>query len=198
MNSFLSITALMTTGGSMEQYIQQVLNGDADAYEYIVRQYQNQIFRYVNKIIQNPEGASEVTQDVFVTGYYKLNQYSSNYSIKTWLYKIAKNLTINYMNKQKRHQSLVKKVKQFSSRTESYSLDSNEDTFDLAIEYALSTLKTEEKNLLLLKSVEELTYNELAQIYDVQEATIRKRYERTRKKFKAAYTEGSNEHLCQY
>lgn len=179
----------------METYIEKALNGDAGAYEYIVRQYQNQIFRYINKLIQDPEDAKEVTQDVFITGFYKLEMYNDEYALSTWFYRIAKNLTMNRIKKNKRNRSLVERLS-IVTLPKIHQTDSEESYSD-SVEYALNLLNDEDKNILILKSVEELSYKELSLIYGVGESALRKRFERARRKFRSVYKEGSDESLCQ-
>lgn len=179
----------------MQDYIERALEGDSSAYEFIVREYQNRIFRYINKLIKNPEDAQEITQDVFVTGFYKLDRYDEAYSLSTWFYKIAKNLTMTRIQKNKRHQSLVEHLVTMA-RGSHTDLES-ENEFSDPVEYALNKLRDDEKNLLLLKSVEELSYRELSYIFNTSEGTLRKRFERTRNKFKSLLDERSQDNLCQ-
>lgn len=174
----------------MEHIIKEVQSGNTELFEKIILAYQNRIYCYILKMIANSHIAEELTQDVFLTAYTKLNIYQNNDAFKAWLYKIARNKTLNFI-KRKNFQSFFI----CSQRVEDlYYEESFDDTyFDEKVEYALIRLKPQEKNLLILKSVEELTYKELAVIYNTNQSTIRKRYERAKKKFRKYYEEQKEE-----
>lgn len=178
----------------MEAIVKAVKNGDASQYRVIVETYQNPIYRYILKMTNHKEMAEDLTQEVFVTAYEKIKQYQSKVSFQAWLYKIAKNKTINAIKKQKRV------IPMFTEQMENSLIHEdnyNEGFENEAIKSVLKRLKPEEKSLLILKAVDELGYKELSTIYACSEATIRKRYERIRKKFRDIYSEIEGGTLCQ-
>lgn len=168
----------------MEHIIEQVKSGKTNMFEEIVITYQNRIYLYILKMIPNCHIAEELTQEVFVTAFIKLDKYYYKDSFKAWLYKIAKNKTLNFIKKRKFEELFFCSNKQSNL----YYQDSISNThFDEQIENTLSKLKIEDKNLLLLRSVEEMSYEELAIIYNANQATIRKRYERIKRRFRKHY-----------
>lgn len=178
----------------MEAIIRAVKAGDTASYRRVVETYQNPIYRYILKMTNHKELSEDLTQEVFMTAYEKINQYSPKYSFQAWLYKIAKNKTLNALKKQKRV------IPMFNEQMESQLLasDTYEEGYeDPAIEEALKQLKPEEKSLLVLKAVDELSYLELATIFGQSEATVRKRYQRTRQKFREIYSQCTGGALCQ-
>ncbi len=76
-------------------------NGDQAAFEKLVRQYDRQIFRVAQHITQNREDAEDITQDVFMKAYGKLDQFQGNSKFSTWLTRIAVNESLMRLRKRK-------------------------------------------------------------------------------------------------
>jgi RNA polymerase sigma-70 factor (ECF subfamily) len=75
--------------------------GDQAAFEKLVRQYDRQIFRVAQHITQNREDAEDITQDVFMKAYGKLDQFQGNSKFSTWLTRIAVNESLMRLRKRK-------------------------------------------------------------------------------------------------
>ncbi len=75
--------------------------GDTAAFEQLVRQYERQIFRVAQHITQNREDAEDITQDVFLKAYEKLEQFQGNSKFSTWLVRIAVNESLMRLRKRK-------------------------------------------------------------------------------------------------
>ena len=75
--------------------VERAKQGDTEAFEQLVRQYERQIFRVAQHITQNREDAEDITQDVFLKAYEKLDQFQGNSKFSTWLYSIARNHCFN-------------------------------------------------------------------------------------------------------
>jgi RNA polymerase sigma-70 factor (ECF subfamily) len=75
--------------------------GDAAAFETLIRQYDRQIFRVAQHITQNREDAEDITQDVFFKAYQKLDQFQGNSKFSTWLVRIAVNESLMRLRKRK-------------------------------------------------------------------------------------------------
>ena len=75
--------------------------GDTKAFEKLVRQYDRQIFRTAQHITQNREDAEDITQDVFMKAYNKLEQFQGNSKFSTWLTRIAVNESLMRLRKRK-------------------------------------------------------------------------------------------------
>ena len=75
--------------------------GDSAAFEQLVRQYENQIFRVAQHITQNREDAEDIAQDVFLKAYQKLDQFQGNSKFSTWLVRIAVNESLMRLRRRK-------------------------------------------------------------------------------------------------
>jgi RNA polymerase sigma-70 factor (ECF subfamily) len=79
--------------------IQQVQQGNTDAFEQLMRKYQEQIFRISRSIVKNPQDAEDIVQDTFLQAYLKLNQLRHPDDFSSWLQKIAVNLSKNHKSR---------------------------------------------------------------------------------------------------
>lgn len=165
----------------MEEIIEAVKKGDKESFRDIIRLYENDIYRYILKFVSDKACAEDLTQEVFIKAYTKIGQYKKSISFKAWLYKIAKNITLNHIKREKKIRDLYKTYEQPQNLVESYSE---------AVECALDRLEIEEKNLLILKSVEDLSFKELKVVFNKSEVALRKQYQRIKVKFKNFLSEG--------
>jgi RNA polymerase sigma-70 factor, ECF subfamily len=81
--------------------VERARAGDQAAFEKLVRQYDRQIFRTAQHITQNREDAEDITQDVFLKAYRKLDQFQGNSKFSTWLTRIAVNESLMRLRKRK-------------------------------------------------------------------------------------------------
>ena len=164
--------------------VKRTLKGDNGAFEMIIRKYQQPLLGYVNRMLGHREAALDFTQDVFVKAYSSLRSYKPSYKFSTWLYKIASNLVIDHWRK--------KKIPAFSlseplgHEDDGLTLEvpdgepSVSRTFELAelqqrIETALERLPGHLRELFVWRHVNELSYEEMAEIKDLPLGTIKNR-----------------------
>jgi RNA polymerase sigma-70 factor (ECF subfamily) len=148
----------------------------------VVRQYGNAIFRYCYGILCDYHEAQDAMQETFAKAYMASGSLKSRDSIGAWIYRIAYNNCINLLRKRKRRQ-IISEIK-----SEEYYSD--EPFIDPVLTEALMILSPRERALFYSRAVEDLDYNRLESIYNEKAATLRKQYERARKKLK--------EHLSGY
>jgi RNA polymerase sigma-70 factor (ECF subfamily) len=91
----------MPTGLSDNEIINQVLNGNQQAYTVLVNRYQNYVFTLAQRMIKNREDAEEVAQDAFIKAYKFLVNFRGESKFSTWLYTIVHNSCITFLRKKK-------------------------------------------------------------------------------------------------
>lgn len=147
-------------------YIERIRKGDENCFACLLDKYSQRVFALVQRIVGNREDAEELTQDIFLQIYRKINTFKGDSSFSTWLYRIAYNASISETRKHKIDKiSLEENL--ISDETEA-SLSNQLDQGDLQerllmLEKALELLPPEDKALILLyykedKSIEELTF----------------------------------------
>lgn len=83
--------------------ISAILNGDTEQYRQLVERYQSGLIIHCENITKNRHDGEDLAQDAFIKAYEKLSQFSSDKAaFSTWLYRIATNLCIDYMRRNKR------------------------------------------------------------------------------------------------
>ena len=90
-----------------QYYIQKVLQGDANAFAYLVDTYKDMIFTLAFKMTKNREEAEEISQDTFIKAYQNLNKFQGDSKFSTWLYSIAYNASLDAIKKNKKHNNTL-------------------------------------------------------------------------------------------
>ncbi|AWB43724.1 RNA polymerase subunit sigma [Paenibacillus sp. CAA11] len=172
----------------IEFIVDQVKAGSTQSFEILIHAFEKQIYRYCYCILKSREEAEDAVQDVFIKVYQDIQLYQRQVSFSAWLHKVAYHQCLDRIRKQSRWQRLILHYKE--QQPAQYVKDTNPD-----IDQMLNQLNTEERNLLLLKVVEQYSFEEIGQIMDVKPATLRKKYERLRKKLiQQKNTEGGMKH----
>lgn len=159
----------------IESAIRQVKSGDSETYAVIIRAFEKKIYTYCFCILKSREEAEDAVQDIFIKAYQELDRYEKRVSFSAWLYKIAYHHCLDQIRKQNRWKRLVSRYQEQVSS--SYVRRPND-----AVQELLQHLNQEETNLLLLKAVEQYSFEEIGQIIGCKPTTLRKKYERLRKK----------------
>jgi RNA polymerase sigma-70 factor (ECF subfamily) len=152
------------------------LNGNEAAFNLLVRKYQNKIYWYARRMLGNHSDADEVTQEVLITLYEKLNTFKFESSLSTWIYKITNSKTLNLIRKQK--------VREFMSLDKVFNKSTSDDIindFENAeklelLEKALKQIPQKQREVFVLRHFEELSYNEIAEITGKAVGTLKANY----------------------
>jgi RNA polymerase sigma-70 factor (ECF subfamily) len=159
----------------IEEVIERVKAGDKQSYEAIIIQFERQMYTYCYYILKNHAETEDAVQEIFIRAYEHLHQYSRQVSFSAWLYKMAYHHLINMKKKQSRWLKLIEHYKEHQPTVEVPRQES--EIYEL-----LTCLTAEERHILLLKAVEQYTFEEISEIMDLKSATVRKKYERLRRK----------------
>ncbi|WP_106767413.1 RNA polymerase sigma factor [Paenibacillus faecalis] len=160
---------------AIETAVEQVKLGDKQAYREIIIQFERQMYTYCYYILKNHTETEDAVQEIFIRAYENIYQYRRQVSFSAWLYKMAYHHLINIKKKQSRWLKLVEHYKE----SQPVMQISQHET---VVSELLTYLTVEERHILLLKAVEQYTFDEISEIMGVKSATLRKRYERLRRK----------------
>lgn len=174
----------------IEHAVAAVKAGDKQSYELIIKQFQRQIYTYCFYILKNHTETEDAVQDIFIRAYANLHRYGSSTSFSAWLYKIAYHHLINLKKKQSRWFRLVEHFKE--SQQQQQPVPPAESVTSELLTY----LTAEERHILLLKAVEQYTFDEISAIMGLKATTVRKKYERLRRKLleRVNHKEGAKMH----
>lgn len=160
---------------AIEAVVEQVKSGDKHAYQAIILQFERQMYTYCYYILKNHTETEDAVQEIFIRAYEHLHQYKRQVSFSAWLYKMAYHHLINIKKKQSRFLNLIEHCKEQQP-------DMQISQHEPVVYELLTHLTAEERHILLLKAVEQYTFEEISDIMGLKSATIRKKYERLRRK----------------
>ena len=81
--------------------IQQVLDGDVNAFEPIVKEYEKNVYNLALKMTGNPEDAADLSQEAFIKAYNSLSSFRGDSKFSVWLYRIVSNLCLDFLRSKK-------------------------------------------------------------------------------------------------
>lgn len=163
----------------------------SDPLENIYLNYKTEIFNYLYRSTLNKQIAEDLTQDTFLKAFKGLNHFRGHCSIKTWLFKIARNTYLNYI--EKKSNKLEKSFDQIE-----FDVIDNTDDFSnleekLLIRKVLYQLPEKARTLIVLRDINSLSYREIAEIIDENEGQVKVAIFRARKRFKELYLDEAKE-----
>lgn len=154
------------------QLIQEVLEGNLEAFNQIVQSYQRPIYYLALRMLKNPENADEVTQKTFLKAYRALSGFQFKSSLKTWLSAIALNLCRTELMRPKRE--TVELPEQLADS----SFDDRRDAEEAShrrhlLQQALEGLPLRQKEVVMLRIYQELPFKEIAEALDSTESAVK-------------------------
>jgi len=168
------------------ELVEIALKGEKNAFEALILRYQNGIINYIYRMILDMDEAMDLAQEVFIKAYFSLSTYNPTYSFSTWIYKIASNLTIDHLRKKKRKdfntESLSLRNKEIEIADHSMSPVKNLDRemFYKKLENAINMLPEPLREFVILRDINELSYNEIAEIKNLPIGTVKNKIFRAR------------------
>lgn len=179
--------------------VRQCWQGDSAAIERLILKYQNRIYNVILKICADPDDAAELTQDTFVKVIENIENFQGRSSFYTWAFRIAVNLTLNYCRRNVRigFSSLDAEQVSYNSQPgrflkELLSDDSSLDPAEVAQDNELCQILVEslkklddaQRAVVVLRDIEGMNYNQIANVLDIELGTVRSRLSRGRKKLR--------------
>lgn len=168
---------------SIETAVQGIKNGEVNLFEEIIEKFQQKLFRYCYHMLGDIHEAEDAVQEAFIKAYEKICSYNKSVSFSAWLYKITYNHCINVIHRKRLIQFLPFLEETVVSNT-GIENRLEESEFSEVLNKGLKKLTSTDRSIIILRTLEERSYEELGTILNIKPATIRKKYERARKKLK--------------
>lgn len=167
--------------------IERAQRGDLNAYDDLVRQYQEVAFRAAYLLTRDAADAQDVTQDAFIRAYAALGRFDTRRPFRPWLLRIVSNTALNRIKATKRRNAMVERVQTSeASAQNASSIEANVLRRERSrhVWQAIGHLKHDDQRLLVLRYFLELPEAELAQVFGVAGGTIKSRLHRALKKLR--------------
>jgi RNA polymerase sigma-70 factor (ECF subfamily) len=170
-----------------EQLIARFQKGDEQAYSELVNRYRDRLMNFVFQYLGDMELAEDIVQDTMLKLYQKKHYYKEIAKFSTWIYTIAKNLAYTELRRKKRRK--VTLLSQMTSDGKNYDLPSNQPEIGQEIQNefvhnliqaAIQELPDHFRTIIILRDIEELSYEEISSILDVPLGTVKSRINRAR------------------
>jgi len=170
------------------------LSGDVNAFEIIVKRYEKMIYNLAMAKTQNKENAQDISQECFLRAYKMLRSYRTDSAFSTWIYRICQNLIFDFYRK-------TKKIKTFSlsvSDSDDGELkeqdipDTGGDPSEQIIREEkikkirelVNSLPDDLREIIILRDFQNLSYDNIAEILELEIGTVKSRLNRAREKLK--------------
>ncbi|MEH6656592.1 RNA polymerase sigma factor [Leeuwenhoekiella marinoflava] len=146
-------------------------------FEDLVSEYKERLYWHIRRMVISHEDADDVLQNTFIKVFKNLNNFQGDSQVYTWLYRIATNECLTFINKRNRTTHLSNEDLQESLVT---SLTSDPyfdgDEAQLKLQQAIDTLPTKQKQVFVMKYFDELQYNEISEILGTSEGALKANY----------------------
>ncbi|MEZ5307389.1 MAG: sigma-70 family RNA polymerase sigma factor [Pyrinomonadaceae bacterium] len=171
--------------------IELTRKGEESAYAEIVARYQNPLTNYLYRMLNDYEEAVDLTQEAFVRVYLAIERYHSGYAFSTYIYRIATNLAITELRKRKRRKLFsLTGLFQFDGdeevefqppdKRETPDLETVNKEKSVVIGKAIAALPDKYRAPIILREIQELSYEEIAEILELGLGTTKSRISRGR------------------
>jgi RNA polymerase sigma-70 factor (ECF subfamily) len=164
---------------SDNQHVSRIIKGDRESFEILVDRYNTQIFNLMYRYSGSMEEAADMTQDVFLKTFEKLESYRQQHFF-SWLYTLALNHAKDWSRKRQTNEQKLARLQQDSSnekRSSTDDLESRQENSNLL--KALETLSIDNREMVLLKYQHDHSIRELSEIFNLSESAVKMRLHRS-------------------
>jgi RNA polymerase sigma-70 factor (ECF subfamily) len=158
-----------------EELIQSALAGNNGSFEVLVVRYQDRLYTAMISVVGNADEAEDVVQEAFIQAYLKLDTFQQNSRFFTWLYRIAFNFALAKRRRKKGNVSLDE-----SRETVGLEPEFHGDAPEVRMSRSEDIALVHRALALLLREMEDMAYEEIAEVLSISIGTVRSRLNRAR------------------
>jgi len=179
----------MSNLASDKKLVERVQKGDKGAFDLLVLKYQHKIVNLVMRYVRDPELALDIAQEAFIKAYRALPRFRGDSAFYTWMYRIAVNTAKNHLAAQRRRPMDVELDLQDPEQYDLHAKLKETDTpegvalgieLKETVERAIAALPEDLRTAIVLRELEGMSYEEIAQTMDCPVGTVRSRIFRAR------------------
>ena len=180
-----------------QELVRAAAGGDTEAFERLVRTYENKIYHLALRMCGSSEEASDIAQEAFLAAWRGLPSFRGEANFATWLYRLTSNAAIEYLRRQKKERG------DMSLDDEDLGLDAvdtgpgPQDAAErtevrTAVAAGLQQLSEGHRQVLVLREIQGLSYEEIADVLEVDLGTVKSRISRARTALRKILLENGN------
>jgi RNA polymerase sigma-70 factor (ECF subfamily) len=174
------------------ELLERCRNGDPAAFETLLGNYERLIYNLTFRYFGNHHDACDIGQEAMVRIYHKIGEFNGKSSFKTWLYRVVTNLCLDELRRRKHQSASLEEIKEkgFEPAAGSPGPEEAAETGERAelIQELLQLLSEEHRAVLILKEIEGLDYQEIAEVLGCSLGTVKSRLNRAREAFRRQLT----------
>ncbi len=179
----------MSNQASDKKLVERVQKGDKGAFDLLVLKYQHKIVNLVMRYVRDPELALDISQEAFIKAYRALPRFRGDSAFYTWMYRIAVNTAKNHLAAQRRRPMDVELDLQDPEQYDLHAKLKETDTpegvalsneLKETVERAIAALPEDLRTAIILRELEGMSYEEIAQTMECPVGTVRSRIFRAR------------------
>ena len=183
------------------QIVNKVLRGDVNAFETLVVEYEKNVYAITQRMTGNAEDAADMTQETFIKAYNSLGSFRGDSKFSVWLYRIANNVCLDFLRSRSRKPTVSLSVEDDEGEETQLDVADESQSPELLLERGLTrdavrrgldTLPPDYKQILLLREIQGLSYEEIASALGIDLGTVKSRIFRARKKLCTFLIEDGN------
>ena len=171
--------------------VRKVLGGDANAFETLVLEYEKNVYNIALRMTGNSEDAADMTQEAFIKAYNSLQSFRGDSKFSVWLYRIVSNVCLDFLRSKNRRPTVSLSVKDDDGEDAQLDVADESQSPELlldrkltrdSVRRGLDSLPPDYRQILLLREIQGLSYDEIAQALSLEVGTVKSRIFRARKR----------------
>lgn len=171
----------------LENYVKQLKAGNQEAWKMIVDTYSKKVYNMALNFAGNRDDAADITQDIFLKVYNNIHKFKEDRGFSSWLLRLSKNYCIDYWRKNKYHRQQSELVDNMRILPDGDDTGSPEESVlrksDVTyLRQKLRLLPPDLRTLIILRDIQEYSYQEIAEHLDIPLGTTKSRINRARTK----------------
>ncbi|MBV19472.1 MAG: RNA polymerase subunit sigma-24 [Cytophagia bacterium] len=180
----------MTTNRKTDEIlIKEFQNGDRNAYTQLVTRYRDKIISFLYRYMHDMDSAEDLAQEAFFKVYLKKDSYKETYKFSTWLFTIASNLAKTELRKLKRRKtSSISDINKDGNSDNIFitgdNIEKTANNESKLLEKALAELEHDYKIIIILREIQELSYDVISRILQLPLGTVKSRINRGKLKLR--------------
>ena len=179
------------------ELVRAAAGGDPEAFGELVRQYENKVYHLALRMCGDPEDATDVAQEAFLAAWRGLPNFRGEAGFATWLYRLTSNAAIDHLRRSKKQRG------DLSLDDEELNLDAADSgpgpqeaaegrELRQAVADGLGRLSDDHRQVLVLREVRQLSYEEIGRLLDLEPGTVKSRLSRAKKQLRQILTQKGN------
>ena len=181
--------------------VRKVLQGDVNAFEKLVTEYEKAVYAIAQRMTGNPEDAADMTQETFIKAYNSLSSFRGDSKFSVWLYRIANNVCLDFLRSKSRRPTVSLSTEDDDGEETQLDIADESQSPELLLESSLTrdavrrgldSLPPDYKQILLLREIQGLSYEEIAAALGIESGTVKSRIFRARKRLCTFLIEDGN------